>query len=136
MSQGIEFATFNQVIFEAWEYAHEEDVFRYFHQVLKSLRLYSNEDQKHMLEAIICYINSVVGRKKVDSSLEANCCEIAKSISDMIENNSIELDVEIALSLLVTAKGGKRKRTRLALYHCFYKHTIYLHPFLNKSSYL
>lgn len=68
-----------------------------------------------MLEAMICYINSVVGRKKVDASLEANCCEIAKSIGDIIENNTIELDVEIALSLLVTAKGGKRRRTRLAL---------------------
>lgn len=118
LSQGIEFATFNQIIFEAWEYAHEEDIFRYFHQTLKSLRLYNKDEQKRMLESMLCYINSIIGRKKVDSSLEANCCDIAKSISDTLENNPLELEVEISPSLLSNSKGGKKRRNRLALYDC------------------
>ena len=109
------FATFNQVILEAWEYAHEEDIFRFFHQALKSLRLYEQEDQKNILEAIICYINSVISRKKVDSSLESNCRDIAKSINDSLDNTALKLSIQIAPSLLSNGKTVERRRNRLAL---------------------
>lgn len=111
----MDFSTFNQVIFEAWEYAHEEDVFRHFHHVIKSLRLYSKEDQKKMMESILCYVNAVIGRTKLDSSLETNCCDIAKSITDALEANPVDLEIDIAPSLLLSSKGGKRRRSRLSI---------------------
>lgn len=100
------------MIFEAWEYAHEEDLFRYFHQAIKSLRLYEQDDQKRILESIICYISAVISRKKIDSSLESNCREVAKVINDTLENSSMELSIELPSSLL--SKSVKRKKSRLA----------------------
>lgn len=111
----MEFATFNQMIFEAWEYAHEEDLFRFFHQAIKSLRLYEQDDQKRILESIICYISAVIARKKIDSSLESNCREVAKMINDTLENSSMELSIELPSSLLSNSKSAKRKKSRLAL---------------------
>ena len=102
------------MVFGAWEFAHEEDMFRYFNQALKSLRLYSKDRQRGMVESLICYLNNVMKRKEVEEALEEKCRELAGVLRDTLQGNQIEVSIPIAPKLL-EKKATKKRRNRLSL---------------------
>ena len=104
------------MVFCAWEYAHEEDMFRFFHQALKSLRLFSEERQKGFLDSLISYLNNTIKRRTLESSLEERCRELAQCIADTMEEKQITSSVKISPQLLEQKSSGARKRkSRLSL---------------------
>lgn len=103
------------MVFGAWEFAHEDDMFRYFNQALKSLRLYAKEKQRGMVESLICYLNNVVKRKEVEDSLEEKCRELAGFLRDTIQANQIDISIPMATRLLEKKTATKKRRNRLAL---------------------
>ena len=87
------YATFSEMVFGAWEFAHEDDMFRFFNQALKSLRLYAKERQRGMVESLTCYLNNVVKRKDVEETLEEKCRELAGLLRDTMQANQIESSI-------------------------------------------
>lgn len=109
------YATFSEMVFGAWEFAHEDDMFRFFNQALKSLRLYAKERQRGMVESLTCYLNNVVKRKDVEETLEEKCRELAGLLRDTMQANQIESSIPMATRLLEKKATAKKKRNRLSL---------------------
>lgn len=109
------YATFSEMVFGAWEFAHEDDMFRFFNQALKSLRLYAKERQRGMVESLTCYLNNVVKRKDVEETLEEKCRELAGLLRDTMQANQIESSIPMATRLLEKKATTKKKRNRLSL---------------------
>ena len=107
------YATFSEMVFGAWEFAHEDDMFRFFNQALKSLRLYAKERQRGMVESLTCYLNNVVKRKDVEETLEEKCRELAGLLRDTMQANQIESSIPMATRLLEKKATAKKKRNRL-----------------------
>ena len=53
------------MIFIAWEYDYAEDLFRYFNQAIKSLRLLDNEKQVRVIESLMVYLNNKIMSKNL-----------------------------------------------------------------------
>lgn len=102
------------MIFTAWEYAHEDDMFRYFNQAVKSLRLYSKTKQQGMIDSLTSYLNNVIAREKIEDDLENHCRELAKYITDVIEKEQITTTIPLSKQLLEKTKARHRK-SRLSL---------------------
>lgn len=117
IGRGLEYATYNQMVFEAWEYAYEKDMFRFFNQSIRSLRLSPKETHVAMVDSIIFYINLVINRKDVEESIEENCVETAKLIEDAIKNNIVKptLSLSPLFNKTKSLSTGKRRKSRLAL---------------------
>ena len=102
------------MVFTAWEYAHEDDMFRFFNQALKSLRLYTKTRQQGMIDSLISYLNNVTSREKIDDSLEEHCRELAKNIAELIDGNQVTTSISISKQLIEKPKARHRK-SRLSL---------------------
>ena len=118
LGQGLEYATFNVMIFKAWEYAHEEDLFRFFNQSIRSLRLSPQEKQVSIVDNIIFYITLVMKRSDVDDSMADNCKKTAKLKQDTIKSSGAQPTLVLAESLYIKSNPqstGKKRKSRLAL---------------------
>ena len=104
------------MVFSAWEYAHEDDMFRFFSQALKSLRLYSTERQQGIVDSLICYLNNVIRRQNLEDSMEEKCRDLARYINDTVEGKQVSVSVQ-NLPQLQEKKGQvtKKRKSRLAL---------------------
>lgn len=104
------------MVFGAWEYAHEDDMFRYFSQALKSLRLYSTDRQQGIVDSLICYLNNIIKRKNLEDSMEEKCRELARYIHDTVEGKQVSVSVQILPQLLEKKViATKKRKSRLAL---------------------
>lgn len=91
LAEGLQFTTFSQMVFSAWEYAHEDDMFRFFSQALKSLRLYSTERQQGIVDSLICYLNNVIRRQNLEDSMEEKCRDLARYINEHVEGKQVSV---------------------------------------------
>ena len=116
LAEGLQFTTFSQMVFSAWEYAHEDDMFRFFSQALKSLRLYSTERQQGIVDSLICYLNNVIRRQNLEDSMEEKCRDLARYINDTVEGKQVSVSVQILPQLLEKKVPlTKKRKSRLAL---------------------
>ena len=58
------------MVFMAWEYDYAEDLFRFFNQAIKSLRLLDAEKQERVIEALTVYLNNTIVRKNLEEVME------------------------------------------------------------------
>lgn len=106
------------MIFIAWEYDYAEDLFRYFNQAIKSLRLLDNEKQVRVIESLMVYLNNTIMRKNLDETIEDGCKEAASLIKETMESSSLKSSIEMNPLLIRKGRAGqgaKKKKNRLAL---------------------
>lgn len=106
------------MVFMAWEYDYAEDLFRFFNQAIKSLRLLDAEKQERVIEALIVYLNNTIVRKNLEEVMEEGCRETAALVRDTMESSSLKSSVALSPLLLKKGKGAqgaRKKRSRLAL---------------------
>ena len=106
------------MIFIAWEYDYAEDLFRYFNQAIKSLRLLDNEKQVRVIESLMVYLNNTIMRKNLDETIEDGCKETASLIKETTESSSLKSSIEMNPLLIRKGRAGqgaKKKKNRLAL---------------------
>lgn len=107
------------MVFIAWEYDYAEDLFRFFNQAIKSLRLLDADKQERVIESLIVYLNNTITRKKLEDVMEEGCRETAALIHDTMESSSLKSSVVLSPLLMKKGKGvqgGKKKKSRLALW--------------------
>ena len=77
----------------AWEYDYAEDLFRFFNQAIKSLRLLDAEKQERVIEALTVYLNNTIVRKNLEEVMEEGCRETAalylKSLEGKEERSAV-----------------------------------------------
>ena len=106
------------MIFIAWEYDYAEDLFRYFNQAIKSLRLLDNEKQVRVIESLMVYLNNTIMRKNLDETIEDGSKETASLIKETMESSSLKSSIEMNPLLIRKGRAGqgaKKKKNRLAL---------------------
>lgn len=107
------------MVFMAWEYDYAEDLFRFFNQAIKSLRLLDAEKQERVIEALTVYLNNTIVRKNLEEVMEEGCRETAALVRDTMESSSLKSSVALSPLLLKKGKGAqgaRKKRSRLALW--------------------